>query len=78
MPRKRAVYMLERGRPSIRVVGARLVAFRVSVWYNHGTRLTSKQTIASPQVSQSAKHGKHPLNLMVSGYYSTSQRSTTE
>jgi hypothetical protein len=67
MPRKHAVYMVERGPPSIRAVSARLLALRVSVWYNHGTRLTSKQTIASPQVSQSAKHGKLPLNFPV-GY----------
>ena len=56
--------MLERRLPSIRAIDARIVAFRVSVWYNHGTRLASKQTIASPQVSQTAKQGKRPLNLM--------------
>jgi hypothetical protein len=65
MPRKHAVSLLDRGLPSIRAVSARLLAFRVRVWYSHGTRFTSKQTIASPQVSQSAKHGKHPLNFPV-------------
>ena len=47
--------------PSV-TVGGRILAFRVSVWYNYGTRFTSEQTIAPPQVSQSAKHGKHTLN----------------